>query len=885
MTKNNARKSVALGAGLALVGSGLAATAPAYAAAELYIAPNAGTSYNVLATDDFTLKAYGNVDLAITSSTNLKWEIEKAAGQVVSVDDTTSVSSALSAGTDSTNTKAWYSPASVSATAGANVFSLDPTGNSTYKTSEVKVRAYIELDGSNGYTSGDLGSNQVTVKFLGSADVAGAISVNGFFEGATTQTVVATVDGLNYHQANGSNDLTLKVLDNGTAQSEANFTGTDADKTYFYYTYSNTATATDIIGAELYAHEYEGGAAKKLTSASSVGVSTSDVDTLSDMTIARGANIRAGGSDFNDDTTLDADAAQEFIAKEGTTSFTVTAVVKEGSEPVSGAPISVTIAEDGTNGVATGTVIRAGGKSFTGDTWGSGAAKKDLSFSTTSGADGVVSVTVTTDGAALGDAIDITFASGDVSSVTDTIAVDWQANDIAGVYVTSNPNEGVIEKVASSTQNVTVAVLDDFGQNWNDADASYRIVTTLSGSSTASVTARSYSGSPVTIPVSDSATGALTATFTLEQQASDASWATAQDGGSSNVATDTAVFEVKTAAAAPATVTATAYLANGSTAYALTGESVLQLVDYKVTDTNLPNAASAPTTSITNRIKGTVLNSAGAVNDGVPVTISADGVAFRAGTAHGFDSFTVNTDASGAYDFDVYSHSAGVKTFTITSGSASKTVKIDFADAAEGTGTSLTITAPDNIIAGSTLVATALLTDKYGNPVDVGDANTNSSSPDFAFSSDSPGVQVGSNADSTDAAGGAKLQYLLGSNDDSGTITITAKYDKNGDEDYADYGDLVVVKTVTIGEVEEAVVQKVNAGSFKGYVAVYARGYEGQRLSAKIGNDWVIVDPIVNNQENGTLHRTVDFTGAGYDIAVRIYIDRVLMATINLTTK
>jgi len=35
--------------------------------------------------------------------------------------------------------------------------------------------------------------------------------------------------------------------------------------------------------------------------------------------------------------------------------------------------------------------------------------------------------------------------------------------------------------------------------------------------------------------------------------------------------------------------------------------------------------------------------------------------------------------------------------------------------------------------------------------------------------------------------------------------------------------------------------QKVNAGSFKGYVALYALGYEGQRMSAKVGNDWVIV--------------------------------------------
>jgi surface protein len=73
---------------------------------------------------------------------------------------------------------------------------------------------------------------------------------------------------------------------------------------------------------------------------------------------------------------------------------------------------------------------------------------------------------------------------------------------------------------------------------------------------------------------------------------------------------------------------------------------------------------------------------------------------------------------------------------------------------------------------------------------------------------------------------------------------------------------------------------KVNAGSFKGYVAVYAKGHEGKRLSAKIGKDWVIVPELASNFE-----RITDFTGAGVDIAVRIYIDRVLIETINLTTK
>ena len=77
--------------------------------------------------------------------------------------------------------------------------------------------------------------------------------------------------------------------------------------------------------------------------------------------------------------------------------------------------------------------------------------------------------------------------------------------------------------------------------------------------------------------------------------------------------------------------------------------------------------------------------------------------------------------------------------------------------------------------------------------------------------------------------------------------------------------------------------QKVNAGSFKGYVALYALGYEGQRMSAKVGNDWVIV-PSIPAATNG-LYRAVEFVGAGVEISVRIYIDCILLTTIPLLTK
>ena len=92
-----------------------------------------------------------------------------------------------------------------------------------------------------------------------------------------------------------------------------------------------------------------------------------------------------------------------------------------------------------------------------------------------------------------------------------------------------------------------------------------------------------------------------------------------------------------------------------------------------------------------------------------------------------------------------------------------------------------------------------------------------------------------------------------------------------------------VVVQVLASAADIVTAQKVNAGSFKGFVALYAKGYEGQRMSAKVGNDWVIVPSIPAATNN--LFRAVEFVGAGVDISVRIFIDRVLVATIPLLTK
>jgi hypothetical protein len=74
---------------------------------------------------------------------------------------------------------------------------------------------------------------------------------------------------------------------------------------------------------------------------------------------------------------------------------------------------------------------------------------------------------------------------------------------------------------------------------------------------------------------------------------------------------------------------------------------------------------------------------------------------------------------------------------------------------------------------------------------------------------------------------------------------------------------------------------KVNAGSFNGIIALYSKGFIGQRLSAKVGEDWVIVDSL-----KGDYVRITEPTRwIGHAVKVRIFIDRKLMATIDLVTK
>jgi hypothetical protein len=272
-------------------------------------------------------------------------------------------------------------------------------------------------------------------------------------------------------------------------------------------------------------------------------------------------------------------------------------------------------------------------------------------------------------------------------------------------------------------------------------------------------------------------------------------------------------------------------------------------------------SATATQSSALVTITGTLKTSTGANITGVPVTLKGDGLVFGVGSDYYLDEASVMSSA-GAYSVTVRGGLSGKQTVTITALGKTETIDLTFA-AGSVAASNMVITAPATSDAGKVIDVVVKVTDANGNAA---------SDVAVTFKSTGPGY-LNALSGTTDADGEVIVKLITLTND-SGTATITATATLTGVS-------TAKVATVNVGAAAASSAdQKVNAGSFKGYVALYAKGYEGQRMSAKVGNDWVVVPVLASNFE-----RVVEYTGAGYTISVRIYIDRVLVDTIVVTTK
>jgi hypothetical protein len=228
-------------------------------------------------------------------------------------------------------------------------------------------------------------------------------------------------------------------------------------------------------------------------------------------------------------------------------------------------------------------------------------------------------------------------------------------------------------------------------------------------------------------------------------------------------------------------------------------------------------------------------------------------------------SITVLSDSTdGSFKVNVVSTTSMTDAVvTVTALGKSVDVKLTFTGIGVGEGTSLVVTMPAAVKPASTFQVKAKLSDAFGNGVE---ATTGRIKVTYTGA----GIVFGTLPTSTDANGDLMFSVLLGSND-TGSVNVTVSYDQNGDKDYVDAKDLVTAGTTAITASGVAASEtKVNVGSFKGYVALYAKGYAGQKMSAIVAGKWIVVASLASDFE-----RVVRFTGAGYTITTKIYIDGV----------
>ena len=275
-------------------------------------------------------------------------------------------------------------------------------------------------------------------------------------------------------------------------------------------------------------------------------------------------------------------------------------------------------------------------------------------------------------------------------------------------------------------------------------------------------------------------------------------------------------------------------------------------------------------------VNGRVMDSATSAGKvGAIVTISGpSNVLFSNGEKAARGSLTFLSGTAGNFEVQLYSTSAQTDSvITVTTNGVSSTVKVSFSGIGVGEGTSLVITAPAAVKPASTFQVKAKLTDVYGNGVAAAAGRVK-------VTYTGAGIVFGTLPTSTDASGELSFAVLLGSND-TGTVSVTVSYDQNGDTDFVDAKDLTTTSSTAINATGVVAADtKVNVGSFKGYVALYAKGYKGSKMSAIVAGKWIVVDSLASDFE-----RVVRYTGAGYDIVTTIYIDGVSVQSFNVTTK
>ena len=598
-----------------------------------------------------------------------------------------------------------------------------------------------------------------------------------------------------------------------------------------------------------------------------IGSTSSDAETASGITatIVGTNNIEAG---INEDG-----SSQTAIAvRSGTTTVSASAVLtytdSNSEAQLIGAGVPVTCSATAEN--AGGTVTVNGG------TTASAVVLTDAASS--------VTCSVTTSTAAAADSIDFDIRPQSLPAGNAAAAkfdLTWADADYV-LYDTnvdrSQPASSTLSYRsidANGTYTFQFAYTDQFGVA--AADSTYRLQV-VNTNRTVSSDYHSLVAGQATVSVADAAQGAtsnITTTVNVQKLASGTWGAVAADSwnASNNGKVQINVVTAQTDSITLDTGTGQTFEYD-NTANVARDVSVPIAAKATVAQDRRFTNATQPVYTNAVVVHGRVSNSAtGLVRAGQLVTVTGpSNILFSSGNKDAFGSLTVVTSDEGDFTVLAYSNIAQSLTditFTTTA-AATKTQKITFEPVAITAGVNVSIAMPAFVSAGSTFQPVITVTDKYGNAVDTtGDA--------LSITYTGPGIVFGTIATDTDANGQAKFAVLLGAND-TGSPAVSVVYDANNNSTYgtasADiYGltpDYSATASAVIGTATVASDTKVNAGSFLGYVAVYALGHKGSTISWKIAGKWF--KTTVTSDYQVFQRKTVD---VGVDVNVDIYIDSV----------
>ena len=755
-----------------------------------------------------------------------------------------------------------------------NYLKLSPVVLNT--TAVATVQAWIDGNQNNTIDAGEITSAAQTVTWKPVGTLSATVGVDSIYAAATSVVAHVTFSGdINYQQID-SGDVTTTLTQTTDASGSGALSGATADTAVAWNSVTSRFESTDgslgnVASADVFQvivevdNNYDSSINNTKATASST-VATTVADPTFEANVVNSATA-VNTQSSRSDTGAGGDVA-DFATRAGTgsvvkgsTGFDVKVFV--GTDAVialgiNGAVVSASV----TGGTVTATdAVTVGGKALV-----TGAATV-LNLKTDSV--GYVTIPVTLGAADDDDTLTFAFSAyGSSLSSSDLVVT---VTDNGGDYSLTQTTPGDLTIEAGDTVAIDYKIVDLFGANVTNGTHSVLFAPTSQTRTTAATWSLSVPvvNGAVSLSVVDNGVGV--GSFTVNAKLVTNGTTSALSAGTVNIVVNV-VADKDAATIVAQTLTYGALQAtdaNNDGDYADTGDTdnTAALLLENKTFSNYDSRYNVPTVSAPvvvdgNKVVvgGKVANAAGTAIDGAPVTFAANGFLFFDGTSYAMNSITVHTASTGIASVSAWSSVGGAQSVTMTSGTITASQALVYA-AGTGTAATFTVTSPAYSAAGTTADVTVTATDKYGNPAKGVSVTLYSTGPGYLINT----------TGTTLTNGTFSTKLLLGSND-SGSATVSAVMTIGGVE-------TTQTATITVGTAPAADA-KVNVGSFKGYVALYAKGYKGSKMTAIVAGKWIKVDSLASDFE-----RVVRYTGAGYDIVTTIYIDGVMIETFNVTTK